>query len=66
MKQADPSRCFLCRKKVGLLGYSCKGCDCSYCNSHRLPEDHKCEGNFVELAKAEIKRNNPNITAAKI
>ena len=65
-KQADHSRCFICKKKVGLLGYQCKGCDCSYCNGHRLPEDHKCDGNFMEGAKMEIKKNNPNITAPKI
>jgi predicted nucleic acid binding AN1-type Zn finger protein len=65
-KQVDHSRCFACRKKVGLLGNRCKACDCSYCNGHRLPEEHKCEGNFQELAKVEIKKNNPNITAPKI
>jgi hypothetical protein len=31
-----------------------------------MPEDHKCDGNFIEMAKEEIKKNNPNITAAKI
>lgn len=65
-KQADQSRCFACKKKVGLLGVHCKGCDCYYCNSHRLPEDHKCEGDFVETAKNAIKKNNPNVTAPKI
>ncbi|MCB0370951.1 MAG: AN1-type zinc finger domain-containing protein [Bdellovibrionales bacterium] len=49
-----------------MLGFRCKGCDCSYCNAHRLPEDHKCETNFMELAKEEIKKHNPNITAPKI
>jgi predicted nucleic acid binding AN1-type Zn finger protein len=65
-KQANHARCFVCNKKIGLLGFRCKGCDCSYCNSHRLPEEHKCEGNFVESAKEEMKKNNPNITAPKI
>lgn len=65
-KQSDHSKCFSCHKKVGLLGFRCKGCDCSYCNAHRLPEDHKCEANYIEHAKLEIKKNNPNITAPKI
>ena len=65
-KQENHSRCFICNKKIGLLGFRCKACDCSYCNGHRLPEDHKCDGNFIELAKEEIKKNNPNITAPKI
>lgn len=65
-KQTDHGRCFTCHKKVGLLGIRCKGCDCSYCNGHRLPEDHKCDGNYIETAKNEIKKNNPNITAPKI
>jgi hypothetical protein len=31
-----------------------------------MPEDHKCDGNFIEQAKEVIKKNNPNITAPKI
>jgi predicted nucleic acid binding AN1-type Zn finger protein len=65
-KQADQSKCFTCKKKIGLLGNHCKSCDCYYCNSHRLPEDHKCESDYVEVAKNAIKKNNPNITAPKI
>jgi predicted nucleic acid binding AN1-type Zn finger protein len=65
-KQADHSKCYACKKKIGLLGIRCKCCDCSYCNGHRLPEDHKCEGNFVEMAKEVIKKNNPTVAAQKI
>lgn len=46
-RQSEQSRCFTCRKKTGLLGYRCRGCECTYCNGHRLPEDHKCHGNYV-------------------
>ena len=60
-KQVDLYRCFLCKNKVSVLGYSC-----SYCNSYCLPDDHKYDANFMELAKAETNRNSPNITAAKI
>lgn len=65
-KQIDQSKCYFCNKKMGLLGNYCKSCECTYCNSHRIPENHKCIGNFVEIAKEEIKKKNPNITAAKI
>jgi predicted nucleic acid binding AN1-type Zn finger protein len=65
-KQADHSRCFKCSKKVGLLGYRCKVCDCSYCNGHRLPEDHTCDGNYVENAKTDMKKNNISVAAPKI
>jgi len=50
-KQEDHSHCFICKKKIGLLGYRCKGCDCSYCKVHRLPEEHKCSGDFHDIAK---------------
>lgn len=65
-KQTDHSRCFACRKKIGLLGYRCKSCDCSYCSNHRIPEDHSCEGNFVEEARNALKKNNTVVAAPKI
>jgi predicted nucleic acid binding AN1-type Zn finger protein len=41
-KQADHSKCYKCNKKIGLLGFKCNVCECSYCKNHRLPEDHLC------------------------
>lgn len=40
--QDDHSRCWSCKKKVNLLGVKCK-CEFTFCNKHRMPEDHTCE-----------------------
>ena len=36
-------RCEICRKKVGLMGFTCACSDSSlFCALHRLPENHSC------------------------
>ena len=61
----EENRCFTCTKKVNLLGFKCK-CGSTFCKSHRLPEDHDCEFDFKELARAKLAKENPNITAPKL
>ena len=39
--QTDESKCWDCKKYVGLLGFSCS-CGFKYCALHRYPESHKC------------------------
>lgn len=65
-KQTNHNICFICRKKIGFLGFRCKGCDCSYCKVHRLPEDHECEVDFQERGRAEMEKKNPQVSAPKI
>ena len=37
-------RCHVCRKKVGLLGFTCLCSDeHQFCSAHRLPEHHDCQ-----------------------
>jgi AN1-type zinc finger protein 5/6 len=37
------SRCVICRKKVGLLAFTCECSDVlKFCSSHRHPESHQC------------------------
>jgi hypothetical protein len=43
-------KCWNCNKKVGLLGVKCK-CDYTFCNKHRMPEDHKCDFDFASEGK---------------
>ena len=37
------NRCIICRKKVGLTGFTC-ACSTNslFCSEHRLPENHSC------------------------
>ena len=39
--QKNTTRCWSCRKKVGLLGFKCK-CGYVYCSKHRIAEVHEC------------------------
>ena len=64
-EQADHSRCFDCKKKVGALGNKCK-CGFTYCKSHRLPEDHECTYDFKQEGAKKLAKENPAIIASKI
>ena len=41
IKKAKKNRCFVCRKKLGLMPFECK-CNQMFCALHRSPEDHDC------------------------
>lgn len=45
--QANRSRCWKCKKKVGLLGFHCP-CDYSFCSKCRYPEEHSCPHDFMK------------------
>lgn len=54
-EQKDKKRCFDCNKKIGLLGIECK-CSYIFCNIHRLPEEHKCDFDYKQAGKAQLKK----------
>uniref|UniRef100_A0A7S0B9H6 Ubiquitin-like domain-containing protein n=1 Tax=Pyrodinium bahamense TaxID=73915 RepID=A0A7S0B9H6_9DINO len=39
--QQDVTRCYACRKKIGLTGFQCQ-CGYFFCSAHRYAEDHSC------------------------
>ncbi|XP_057251823.1 zinc finger A20 and AN1 domain-containing stress-associated protein 12-like [Beta vulgaris subsp. vulgaris] len=43
-KESAILKCWFCRKKLGLVSFSCK-CRRNLCKSHRYPEDHLCNYN---------------------
>lgn len=44
------NRCKMCKKKVGLVPFSCK-CDLKYlCSSYRHPQYHNCSFDFKKEA----------------
>jgi hypothetical protein len=65
-RQLDHSKCFTCRKKIGLLGVRCTGCACSYCNAHRLKEQHSCDGAFLPAQKKDAKNLPISMVPSKI
>jgi len=64
-EQADHTKCFDCKRKVGALGNKCK-CGFTYCKNHRLPEDHECDYNFKQEGIARLAKQNPTVVASKV
>ena len=59
------SRCFSCRKRLGLTGFSCR-CGGLYCAVHRYTDKHQCSFDYKALGEREISEANPVIVAAKL
>ncbi|XP_059284849.1 putative zinc finger A20 and AN1 domain-containing stress-associated protein 8 [Lycium ferocissimum] len=58
-------RCIVCKKKVGLIGFSCK-CGEIFCRSHRYPEEHACMFDFKSIGRANLVKENPLCKADKL
>ena len=59
------TRCMCCRKKVGLLGFTCK-CGQLFCGQHRYAEAHACTFDYQGSERARLAANNPTVQASKI
>ena len=61
------TRCTMCNKKVGIVGFSC-GCGGTYCTIHRHLETHNCT-NIMNIKQTYIEtltKNNPKIGPTKV
>ena len=47
-KKSSKIRCFLCGKKVGVFGLTCK-CGNIYCSIHFQAENHECKYDFKKI-----------------
>ena len=59
------NRCYCCKKKVGMLGITCK-CGKLFCTSHMHPESHECSFNHKEFKKEQLTNNLIKLEADKI
>ncbi|XP_052411714.1 AN1-type zinc finger protein 5a isoform X1 [Carassius gibelio] len=59
------NRCFTCRKRVGLTGFSCR-CGNLFCGIHRYSDKHNCTYDYKAEAAAKIRKENPVVVADKI
>lgn len=59
-EQKDTSRCWVCNKKIGMLGFQCK-CGYFFCSKHRYAEDHNCDFDFKARGREILAKNNQNI-----
>lgn len=58
-------RCFTCRKRVGLTGFSCR-CGNMFCGAHRYSDKHECPFDYRRAGQEAIARANPVVKADKL
>jgi len=63
--QKNLSKCWTCKKKVGLLGFKCH-CGFVFCGVHRYPEKHLCMFDYKTNARINLVKQNPKVSATKI
>jgi len=63
--QQDPTRCWSCNKKVGLLGFRCR-CEYVFCGLHRYADKHECPFDYKMLGRAQLTKANPVIKGSKL
>lgn len=63
--QKNTSRCFSCRKKIGLTGFQCR-CDYFFCSEHRYSDKHECDYDYKALGQELLQKANPVVVASKI
>jgi len=56
--QKNKSRCWECKKKVGLTAIECR-CGYVFCSNHRYADQHACTFDFKAADRAELARRNP-------
>mmetsp|Transcript_71581 Transcript_71581/g.207262 ORF Transcript_71581/g.207262 Transcript_71581/m.207262 type:complete len:343 (-) Transcript_71581:182-1210(-) len=67
-RQQDTSRCYTCRKKIGLTGFVCQ-CGYHFCATHRYAEEHGCtfdhraRGRDILAQQAGATRGSPSSEA---
>lgn len=59
------NRCLMCKKKVGLTGFTCR-CGGLFCSIHRYSDKHDCTFDYKELGAEEIRKSNPVVVASKV
>ena len=64
-EQADKTKCWLCTRKIGLLGVQCR-CGYFYCTEHRYAESHSCEYDYKTNERRKLRKQNPVVVASKL
>jgi AN1-type zinc finger protein 5/6 len=64
-KQSMKQRCSFCRKKLGMITFSCN-CGGIFCVAHQTAHSHNCQCNQKSSEKQKIETNNPSIIHTKV
>ncbi|KAK6240229.1 hypothetical protein QUC31_005698 [Theobroma cacao] len=60
-----PNKCSICRKRVGLTGFTCR-CGDLFCAVHRYSDKHDCPYDYHCAARDAIAKANPVLKANKL
>lgn len=63
--QEDSTKCWTCKKKIGILGIECK-CGYIFCSTHRFPAIHECDFDHARLHKKKLVKENPTLASDKM
>lgn len=63
-QQTDKTRCWTCRKRVGITGIECR-CRYIFCAQHRFPGEHDCPYDFKKAHKRKLMKENMKVTKNK-
>lgn len=63
-KKKKKNRCKVCRKNVGLLGFTCR-CEGLYCPMHRHAEEHDSPFDYKTMGRDKLIEDNPMVKADK-
>lgn len=62
----DRHRCGVCRKKLRLAQqFECQ-CQDTFCGEHRYADAHECKFDYVKQHQDRLRKDNPEVIAAKI
>lgn len=61
----SPTRCLICNKKIGLVGFQCK-CNNYYCIQHRYADRHDCKFDYKEFNKKLLEKSILLIIPSKV
>ena len=63
--QENPERCWMCNKRIGLLGFGCK-CGYKFCAIHRHSYDHNCDYDHTADDLNRLRNSNQQLKKNKI
>ncbi|OLY80688.1 Zinc finger A20 and AN1 domain-containing stress-associated protein 4 [Smittium mucronatum] len=61
--QTNKGRCFVCKSKVLLVKQTTNRCRCDkvFCDTHKFPDQHNCDFDFILRDRKELEKKNPKI-----
>ncbi|XP_952794.1 uncharacterized protein TA08940 [Theileria annulata] len=59
------NRCNICKKMVGLLGFSCR-CGNVFCSLHRQANVHNCQFDYKSYNRIQLERKSVKVVADKL